>query len=166
MTIYNYNTPYEIFLNTMIENGVPVPVSIVINNEPHVIYDSQIHLAQIPDEFYRVLIDGMTEIRFRDEIALATEFKVDYKHGVIYFDQSLEGNDITVGTYYGKGIKLIYAERVILGDVVGGEFKSLQDFINNDFSNIENELEDLSLDYKWTYGDTQPDNGWWIEEIV
>jgi hypothetical protein len=108
-------------------------------------------LAQIPDEFYRVTISGMTEINIKDDISAATEFKVDYKHGVVYFDQSLEGDPMTISTYYGRGIKLIYAERLI-GEYLGdGSYATIQEIVDEN---------------KWTVSTTEPDSGWWVEEIV
>jgi hypothetical protein len=132
MGVKSFNTPYEIDLNTIDDE----PVSVVINNEEHVIYDSCVRLAQIPDEFYRVTISGMTEINIKDDISAATEFKVDYKHGVVYFDQSLEGDPITIATYYGRGIKLVYAERIIARILVDGSYMSLQEMIDEDFVGV------------------------------
>jgi len=138
MGVQSFNTPYEIELNTVNDE----PVSIIINSENHVIYDSQIHLAQIPDEFYRVVITEMTEINIKDDISSATEFKVDYKHGAIYFDQSLEGASVTIGSYYGKGFKLVYADRIIGGMLYDGSYVTLQEMIDEQFVGV-------SLEFLW-----------------
>lgn len=200
MGVKSFNTPYEIDLNTVDDE----PVSVVINDENHVIFDSCVRLAQIPDEFYRVTISGMTEINIKDDISSATEFKVDYKHGVVYFDQSLEGDPVTIATYYGRGIKLVYAERIIAKILIDGSYVTLQEMIDDNFENVmsksiydptlvegdvfdaDNHVYDNSLsgltatniqsavdeiktevnDNYWTVGTTEPDSGWWVEEIV
>lgn len=115
MAIQDTNNPYEIELNRDINGN---PITVAIYDEPHTIYDSQIVLAQIPSESatYRVLITGMTEININSEITLATQFKVDYKNGVIYFDPTLEGTSKIIHLYYGRGIKQLHDTRVKLTD--------------------------------------------------
>ncbi len=115
MAIQTFNTPYEINLNTI--NGEPV--SIAVHSERHIIYDSQIQLAQIPDEFYKVNITGKIERTITETLKNSSDFKVNYKHGVVYFYPSLEGKSITINSYYGKGIKLLYDDRVKVTDLKG-----------------------------------------------
>lgn len=144
MAIQNHTAPYELNLNTV--DGQIVPIA--INNESRVVYDAQIPLAQIPDEFYRVVISGKAEISLRSKIENTNQFKVDYKNAIVYLHPDLEGQSVTIDTYYGKGIKLLFASRVKIEDLAGnwtstnleslvGEIKT---YIDNHKTNLQNQI--------------------------
>jgi len=138
MAIQDTNNSYEIELNRDQQGN---PITVAIYDEPHTIYDSQIILAQIPSEsaIYRVLITGKTEININEEITLVTQFKVDYKNGVVYFHSGLEGNAVTVHLYYGRGIKLLYDTRV--------KITSNQDFNSTTLHDL---IDEIATDYRTT----------------
>jgi hypothetical protein len=152
MAIQDYNQPYELSINTV--NGVPV--SIKIENETHVVYDSQIMLSQLPDQFYKVVIENKFEQSIDKELTDITQFKVDYKNCLVYVHPDLEGTSINIQRFYGKGIKYLLASRVKLEDLdnlfssihVEGAMKELAERLNNLINGGEqlSEVVDSRLD--------------------
>jgi phenolic acid decarboxylase len=114
MAIQDFQAPYEIELNRDEDGNI---VSVKIQYETHTIFDCKIALAQIPDAFYKVIIPDKFERKMNQKLHNENQFKVDYKNGMVYFHESLEGQPITISTYYGRGIKLLHAKRVLLEDL-------------------------------------------------
>jgi hypothetical protein len=114
MSIQSFQAPFELELNRD-SNGNPITV--LIYNEPHVVYDSQVLLAQLPSESAKVVITGMYEQKINTELGNATEFKVDYGSSIVYFHPDLEGTSVNISVYAGRGIKYLYAQRVKLEDL-------------------------------------------------
>ena len=66
---------------------------------------SCIVLSQIPDENYRITIEGFNEVLNSDELG-NNNFYVSYSQGVIYFLPRYNGKTVVV-EYYGIGYELI-----------------------------------------------------------
>lgn len=121
------------------------PVSIKIDNEQSQVSPTNytVHLMQIPDEAYRMTVlnaEGtiMHEV-FDVETLGEDNYKVDYAHGIIYFNTIHSGKTMTI-SYYGRGVEMIYAGRVLIDSTIPGE--TLGDLVN-DFKDAFNELERL-----------------------
>lgn len=128
------------------------PISIEMQPESHIIKNGKITLIQIPNRFYRVQIDGMTELYEYDNSALdLTEYRVDYTTGIVMFHSDLEGQQITVNKYYGDGYWLISASRVYSSLNESGDVtETLQDIINEAKTTIQ-ELEGKPQDIQNQY---------------
>ena len=73
--------------------GNPISVSLI---ETRQISDGAfIVLKQVPDELYRVNVQGYTEV-FDVERLKVHEFKVDYSQGVVYFHPKATGKTVVV----------------------------------------------------------------------
>lgn len=108
--IAGYNDPIKIQLNYDAENN---PISVEMQPESHVVLNGRITLIQIPDKFYRVQINGFTELYEYDNSEMqATNYRVDYQTGIIMLHNSLEGQTITVSKYWGRGIVLTPISRI------------------------------------------------------
>lgn len=97
-------------------------VSVEILNETKQIIGNKIVLEGMPDEFYRVQINGFTEIDLNQSIVATNQFKVDYrKTGVVYFHPDLDGQTVTINKYFSRGLIYFPASRIWtkidLGDV-------------------------------------------------
>lgn len=105
--------------------------AVKISNEVHTIMKNRIILDQLPSTYYRVQIDGMTEnINGTQADLTDNQFKVVYDSGMIYFNSSLEGQQITVNQYYGIGVEMIPTSRVYIGtDSDGNITNTLYDMI-------------------------------------
>lgn len=153
MPIQDFNTPYEIELN---RDSNLNPITVIIQNEPHVIYDSQVLLAQLPSESAKVVISGKYEQTINAPLGNTNEFKVDYKNAIVYFHPDLEGTSVNISVYAGRGIKYLHASRVKLEDLdnlfnsihVEGGMKELAQRINNLLSGVAqpSEVVDARLD--------------------
>lgn len=73
MAIQDMSSAFEITPNT---NSQGVPISVMIYNEPHIVYDSQIYLSQQPSESARVVINGKFEKSITSELVNANQYKV------------------------------------------------------------------------------------------
>ena len=106
----------------------PISVSLI---ETRQIFDGAfIVLKQVPDELYRVNVQGYTEV-FDVERLKVHEFKVDYEQGIVYFHPKAIGKTIVV-EYYGKGYELISASRVFTKyDKYGNVIETLEDVIDS-----------------------------------
>lgn len=88
-------------------------ISIPILNEPKQVIGNKFVLEGIPDEQYRVFINGLVEIDIKDKITNANQFKVDYrKNGVVFVHDSLDGQWLTVSSYSSKGLVYMPASRI------------------------------------------------------
>lgn len=105
--------------------------AVKISNEVHTVMRNRIILDQIPSTYYRVQIDGMTEnINGTQADLTDNQFKVVYDSGMIYFNSSLEGQQVTVNQYYGIGVEMIPTLRVYIGtDSDGNITNTLYDMI-------------------------------------
>ena len=104
----------------------PISVSLI---ETRQIFDGAfIVLKQVPDELYRVNVQGYTEV-FDVERLKVHEFKVDYEQGIVYFHPKAIGKTIVV-EYYGRGYELISASRIFTKyDKFGNVIETLEDVI-------------------------------------
>lgn len=86
--------------------------SVLRTNETHVVVNNYIVLMEIPDEYYKVQIEGMSEIPWDKPITNPNQFKVFYTIGWIEFHPSMEGKNVLIKQYYSKGICYIPASRI------------------------------------------------------
>lgn len=146
MSIINhYNSPTVINWN-LDENGKQVSLPIV--NETKQVVDGKIPLEGLPDEQFRVQINGYVEIDIREKIDAPNKFKCDYTHGVLYFDQSKSGANINVNKYYSRGQFYVPISRVWTKLGSSGEvletmeswMSNLNDAVGNETNRISNEV--------------------------
>lgn len=133
------------------------PVSIKIDNEKSQVspINYTIHLMQIPDETYRMTIlapsGAMMYEVFDVETLGADNYKVDYAHGIVYFNPAHAGKTVTV-SYYGRGVEMIHASRVLLGGDIAGEKLSdkLEAFLKafEQLAKFESLLDQLKKEYE------------------
>lgn len=79
------------------------------------VVNQRVSLLEIPDEFHRVRIAGMTEInykRFIEHTIASDEYYVDYTNGFVYFHRSQEAKTITIA-YKGRGFLLYPSSRIV-----------------------------------------------------
>lgn len=127
--ITGYNDPIKIQLNYDNEGK---PISKEMQPETHTIINNKITLIQIPDEFYRVVVNGMTELHSYDDSPIQpNNFRVNYQNGLVTFHNSLEGQTIIVNKYWGRGIILTPATRIYSRVNEAGEaVETMQDLID------------------------------------
>jgi hypothetical protein len=104
-------------------------VSVLRTNEQYKVVNGKATLTEIPDEFYGVEIDGMIRIKSNQIPSTPNEFSVNFTLGEITLHTSLEGQFITVASYYARGViyypaSRIYS-RIVNNDVEG----TLDEFI-------------------------------------
>lgn len=88
-------------------------VSVEVQNESKQIVGAKIVLEGMPDEYYRVQIEGFIEIDIKDKITNLNQFKVDYrKTGIVYFHPEIEAQTVVVERYYSKGLVYFPASRI------------------------------------------------------
>ena len=106
------------------------PISVSLIETRQISDGAFIVLKQVPDELYRVNVQGYTEV-FDVERLKVHEFKVDYEQGIVYFHPKAIGKTIVV-EYYGKGYELISASRVFTKyDKYGNVIETLEDVIDS-----------------------------------
>ena len=86
------------------------PISVSLIETRQISDGAFIVLKQVPDELYRVNVQGYTEV-FDVERLKVHEFNVDYEQGIVYFHPKAIGKTIVV-EYYGRGYELISASRI------------------------------------------------------
>nr|DAF52786.1 MAG TPA: hypothetical protein [Siphoviridae sp. ctqSm5] len=123
--------------------GNPISIEIVDEKCQVSPVNYTIHLMQIPDESHRVIVRDpagtlMHEV-FDVENLGVDNYKVDYAHGIIYFNPVHSGKTITT-SYHGRGVEMIYAGRVLIDSNIPGE--NLGDLVN-DFKDAFAELDRL-----------------------
>ena len=94
------------------DNGQKISIPMV--NERKQVIGNKIVLEGLPDEQYRLFIDGFVEIDIKEKIIESNQFKVAYRNGtgVVFFHESLDGQWITVGKYFSKGQYYLPASRI------------------------------------------------------
>lgn len=138
MSIINYyNSPTVINWN-LDQNGQQV--SLPIQNETKQVVEGKIPLEGLPDEQYRVAINGYVEIGIKDRIDSPNKFKCDYTHGVLYFDQSKNGESINITKYYSRGGFYIPAQRVYTKINNFGEVVETLDNVVDDIANLSDQI--------------------------
>ena len=106
------------------------PISVSLIETRQISDGAFIVLKQVPDELYRVNVQGYTEV-FDVERLKVHEFKVDYSQGVVYFHPKATGKTIVV-EYYGIGYELISASRIFTKyDKYGNVIETLEDVIDS-----------------------------------
>ena len=104
------------------------PISVSLIETRQISDGAFIVLKQVPDELYRVNVQGYTEV-FDVERLKVHEFKVDYEQGIVYFHPKAIGKTIVV-EYYGRGYELISASRIFTKyDKFGNVIETLEDVI-------------------------------------
>jgi len=129
MPIQSYLDP---IINMYNKDAEGRPITILIQNEQHEAVNGKIVLNQVPDRLPKVIINGMTEILYDKVITSSTLFKVDYDMGIIYLHPDLNGNLITIASYYGVKVYYFPASRVwtvLSGN--GGVTETFQDIIDS-----------------------------------
>ena len=121
------------------------PVSIEIENEKCQVspVNYTIHLMQIPDESQRIVVRDSSNVLMHEvfdvEELSEDAYKVDYAHGIIYFNPRHSGRTMTV-SYHGRGVEMVYAGRILMDSNIPGE--TLGDLVDK-FKDAFNELERL-----------------------
>ncbi len=142
MSIVNYHDPTVINWN-LDDDGQQV--SLPIQNEIKQVVDGKIPLEGLPDEQYRIQINGYVEINIRDEIDAPDKFKCDYTHGVLYFHQSKNGAEININKYYSRGQFYIPINRVWTKLGSSGEvLETMENWLLTLNSAVGNESERMS----------------------
>lgn len=99
MKYEDYNDPiYTVW--SLDENGNYRPVK--VTNEVRLVRYGMCIMKGIPDEGYGVSIDGMIEVKDKEELA-KDEFQVDYTYGLIRFNPSIDKKEIVLKEYWAKG---------------------------------------------------------------
>lgn len=156
MSMINYHDPTVIQMN-LDDNGKEVSLPMV--NETKQVVDGKIPLEGLPNEQYRVQITNYVEVDIRDEIDAPNKFKCDYTHGVLYFDQSKNGQNINIDKYYSRGQFYIPSSRVWTRINSFGEVVETLDDLTNTINNLEDRIDvgntlKGQLDNRITQGDT------------
>jgi parallel beta-helix repeat protein len=89
-------------------------ISIQRQNEIYKVVNNKITLSDLPDSYYKLQITGMTEVSLSSQISSASQFKVNYDTGEVFFDPSKEGSTIIIASYYGRGRVNLYAQNISL----------------------------------------------------
>ena len=106
--------------------------SVLRTNESHVVVNNYIVLMEIPDEYYKVQIEGMSEIPWDKPITNPNQFKVFYTVGWIEFHPSMEGKIVLIKQYYSKGICYIPASRIYTElDNDGNAIETMQKYVDS-----------------------------------
>jgi|GEM_PF-2027150 len=106
--------------------------SVLRTNESHVVVNNYIVLMEIPDEYYKVQIEGMSEIPWDKPITNPNQFKVFYTIGWIEFHPSMEGKNVLIKQYYSKGICYIPASRIYVElDNNGNITETIQKYVDS-----------------------------------
>lgn len=104
--------------------------AVKIENETHTIMKNRIVLNQLPSTYYRIQIDGMKENLGTGNNLEKDEFRVVYESGMIFFNTSMEGQEITITQYYGIGMEMIPTSRIYIGTKEDGNItNTLYDMI-------------------------------------
>lgn len=133
------------------------PVSIEIENEKCQVspVNYTVHLMQIPDESHRIIVRNeagtlMHEV-FDVEVLGEDNYKVDYAHGIIYFNPVHSGKTMTC-SYHGRGVEMIYAGRVLLDSNIPGEtLGDLTDRFQDAFKELDrlqNLIDSIKKEYE------------------
>ena len=88
-------------------------------NKVHKVANSKIVLDEIPDEFQKVIISGKFEIKQQQNFPTVNPelyYKVNYLNGEVTFGGNLDGDNITITSYYGRGNISYYAKKLIIED--------------------------------------------------
>lgn len=106
--------------------------SVLRTNESHVVVNNYIVLMEIPDEYYKVQIEGMSEIPWDKPITNPNQFKVFYTVGWIEFHPSMEASNVLIKQYYSKGICYIPASRIYTElDNNGNVTETMQKYVDS-----------------------------------
>lgn len=111
MKTYNHVDP---IVNKWYVDDYGNKYSVKKENEEYIIVDGRVVLNELPDPVKKIEIDNMVEIPLKDNIISPIQFKVDYTNGFMAFHEDLNGDKITVLSYYARGLSLIPANRVYL----------------------------------------------------
>ena len=133
----------SLFLKYIVDTqGNPVSIKIVDEKNQVSPLSFTVHLMQIPDEAHRVIItkeDGSQMYEVFDVETLGDDnFKVDYAHGIVYFNPNNAGKVMTCN-YYGRGVEMVYAGRVLLDNGTGDNLGDLLE----DFTKAYEEIDRL-----------------------
>lgn len=131
----NYDIPTIITKRNVDSMENPIGVKLL---EKKQVMDNHscIVLSQIPDENYRITIEGFNEVFNSDELG-NNNFYVSYSQGVIYFLPRYNGKTVVV-EYYGIGYELISASRVFYKyDKHGGIIETLEEILDNAKEQLE-----------------------------
>lgn len=131
----DYNIPTIITKRNVDSMENPIGVKLL---EKRQVMDNHscVVLSQIPDENYRITIEGFNEVFNSDELG-NNNFYVNYSQGVIYFLPRYNGKTVVV-EYYGIGYELISASRVFYKyDKHGGIIETLEEILDNAKEQLE-----------------------------
>lgn len=140
MSIINAYGDSTITVWELDDNGQKI--SVPIQNESKQVIGNKIILEGLPDEQYRVFIDGFVEIDIKENITEPNQFKVAYRNGTgsLFVHESLDGQWITVSKYFSKGQYYLPASRIWIKLSVDGEvIQTLDgafDILDNQSANI------------------------------
>ena len=104
------------------EDGEKVSVSRL--NEQQIVMGGHIYLNEIPDEFYRVQIDGYVEKQQGEVLVNNNDFIVNYTSGQLTFKSTEEAKTILVKSYMARGVVYYPASRIYTHLSSGGDIES------------------------------------------
>jgi hypothetical protein len=130
------------------KNSQGNPISILMQPETHTVVNGNILLNQIPDKAYGINITGFSAISDWDYSTAigTTQFRVDYSVGMIFFNSAKEGTQVTVSSYYGKGLIFFPYSRIwVEDDAQGNVIETLKDVVDssNDAIDIVDETQEI-----------------------
>lgn len=123
----NFDMPSIITKRNVDSEQNPISVKIL---ETKQVMDNHycVVLNQLPDENFRLLIEGFTEVFDIEKLDKKT-YKVDYAQGVVYFHPRAVGKVIVI-EYYGIGYELLSASRIFTKvDRYGNILETLEELI-------------------------------------
>lgn len=131
----NYDIPTIITKRNVDSMENPIGVKLL---EKKQVMDNHscIVLSQIPDENYRITIEGFNEVFNSDELG-NNNFYVSYSQGVVHFSPRYHGKTVVI-EYYGIGYELISASRVFYKyDKRGNVIETLEEILDNAKEQLE-----------------------------
>lgn len=112
-------------------------ISVSRINEPHKVVNNKITLDEIPDENYKVIIQGLFEKKI-GSILDVLDFMVNYTTGEITFHPLKEGQTINIQQYYSRGLICYPSSRIYCSlDNNGNIVETIDDYIEKITTSIE-----------------------------
>ena len=122
-------------------------ISVQILNEQKKVVNNKVLLNEIPDSFNGVQIANMVEVGKNGTINAPNEYKVNYLTGEIYFSPNLDGQEITIQQYYGRGLIKSFAIRILLlnnndwqSDNLEDLAKEIKQYIVSNVNNLQTQI--------------------------
>lgn len=102
-------------------------------NIPYLINGGRVQLAELPDQNYKVKVSQVSPLitysETTNEFPSSLQYVVNYSTGDVHFNPSEEGKTLSF-TWYGRGVTLIPASRIVTKELDGNPIETLQDIID------------------------------------